>query len=225
MLKQTRRAQRMLAKRVSTARPEAISVPAGVRQARRLLDLHLCDFHALASRCSDRDTDVQAIEALFGLDAATLETLKRVMSGHVARSATIQGAGVIHSFSPPAAERRAYRALFQGMSRVTTSLTIEVAHHSARVLAEVDGFQPPKSWTKGGEASVRALLGLAKAGVSRLRAEERPASSDGTTDPGSISLSWEVTSQGIDLNRHWIPTVVLALLRSRAAFQVAAAMR
>lgn len=225
MLKLARHAQRALATRASTPRIEVRLVSTCVQQARGLLDLHLCDFHALGTRCLDPDGDPRALEALFGLDVATLDTLKRVMLGHVARTSGPRAVCVLPPFSPPPAERRAYRALFQGVSRITTLLTVEAAHHSARVLAEVDGFRAPKGWTKEGEASVRALVALAKAGVSRLRTEECLGEDDGTKGPPLVALTWAPTSQGIDVNRHWIPTVALALLRSRAAFQVATAVR
>jgi len=166
------------------------------------------------------------IETRFGLHPTTTSTLTRVLTGHVARSPAALAAAVLRPFTPSAPERRAYHALFQNVSRVGKSVTVEVAHHSARVLAAVHGFQPPpRGWAKDGEVSVRALLALAKAGVSCLTTEIVGASDEGTAESRLRKLTWDLTAKGIDLNRYWIPTVVLALLRSRAAFQIAVALR
>jgi hypothetical protein len=223
MLKATKRAQRAIQKKQRSRRSGRLHGPKA-RSSNQIELMHLDDFHAFALQCQSA-APMAEIGLRFGLDDATVEVTRRVLANHVGRSTTEAGSELPPLKMGCASERRACRRLFKSVSRSILVLSPRKSADIGCILSQVIGFRSPGVWSESGMLAVRRLIADARAGVAKLKVEANAGAQKGASmQNAGFRLLWEPLPCGTDLNNNWLAVVVLALLRSRAAFLSAASI-
>lgn len=151
----------------------------------------------------------------FGITAKELEIFNRVLL-HRIQDHREDALSKCRQFDRiPIKDRQVYRQLFARMVRSVKRMESASLPDFKLFLDTADGFTAPRRWSLDAKDAVVRMITAAHAGVANLQIRELPVQRG---NQATFDISWNVRSDGTDLNTYWVMTLTLALLREKALY-------